>query len=127
MSVTVNLRNDTSLFIKVNGIDEVIVPNSEVEDKTIQWISIENKTIQIFDNEACNGAPVCQGSLNFVTNDGIFVDRGDFSGAQLVKMQADVLGKTEVILQIENGGGGKLLEWAEITSDTVLNLTFWNI
>ena len=45
MSVTVNLRNDTSsFFLKVNGIDEVIVPNSEIESKTIQWVSTDNKT-----------------------------------------------------------------------------------
>jgi len=127
MSVIVNLRNDSSLFIKVNGIEGVIVPNSEIEDKTIQWVSVDNKTIQIFDNEACNGVPVCEGSLNFVTNDGIFVDRGDFTGTQLIKMQADVKGNPNHILQTENGTGGKLLEWSDIDSETEVNLTFWNI
>jgi hypothetical protein len=127
MSVTVNLRNNTTFFIKVNGIDEVIVPNSEIEDKTIQWISTENKTIQIFDNEEANNTPICQGSLNFVTNDGIFVDRGNFTGAQFVKMQADITGTVNVILQEENGTGGKLLEWSEIDPETTVNLSFWNL
>jgi hypothetical protein len=126
MSVTVNLRNNTTFFIKVNGIDEVIVPNSEIEDKTIQWISTENKNIQIFDSEEVNNL-ICQGSLNFVTNDGIFVDRGDINGAQLVKMQADITGAGNVILQEENGTGGKLLEWSEIDPETTVNLSFWNL
>ena len=47
MSVTVNLINNTTLFMKVDGIEEVIVPNSEIEDKTHQWISTENKSIKI--------------------------------------------------------------------------------
>lgn len=127
MSVTVNLRNDTSLFIKVNGIDGVIVPNTVEEDKTIQWISTENKTIQFFNNEEANGTPVCEGSLTFVNNDGIFVKRGDFLGAQLVKMQADINGNTNVLEQSENGGAVKILEWGEIDQDTVVNLSFWNI
>lgn len=127
MSVTVNLRNDTSLFIKVNGIDGVIVPNTVEEDKTIQWISTENKTIQFFNNEEANGTPVCEGSLTFVNNDGIFVKRGDFLGAQLVKMQADINGNTNVLEQSENGDAVKILEWGEIDQDTVVNLSFWNI
>jgi hypothetical protein len=126
MSVTVNLRNNTTFFIKVNGIDEVIVPNSEIEDKTIQWISTENKNIQIFDSEEVNNL-ICQGSLNFVSNDGIFVDRGDINGTQLVKMQADITGAGNVILQEENGTGGKLLEWSEIDPETTVNLSFWNL
>lgn len=127
MSVVVNLRNDSSLFIKVNGIDGVIVPNSEIEDKTIQWVSTDNKTIQIFDNETCDGTPVCESTLNFVVNDGIYVDRGDFTNLQLIKMKADVTGNPNYILQSENGTGGKILEWSEIDSETTLNLSFLDI
>ena len=127
MSVTVNLRNNTTFFIKVNGIEEVIVPNTEIEDKTIQWVSTENKNIQIFNNEECTGQPICTGSLNFVSNDGIFVDRGSFNGTPLVKMQADVTGVSENITHEESNQLEKLLEWSEIDPDTTLNLSFWNI
>jgi hypothetical protein len=127
MSVTVNLRNNTTFFIKVNGIEEVIVPNTEIEDKTIQWVSTENKTIQIFNDEQCSGQPICTGSLNFVTNDGIFVDRGSFDGAPSVKMQADVTGFAGNIIHEESNELEKLLEWSEIDPDTTVNLSFWNI
>jgi hypothetical protein len=127
MSVTVNLRNNTTFFIKVNGIEEVIVPNTEIEDKTIQWVSTENKAIQIFNDEQCSGQPICTGSLNFVTNDGIFVDRGSFDGAPSVKMQADVTGVAGNIIHEQSNQLEKLLEWSEIDPDTTLNLSFWNI
>jgi len=127
MSVTTNLRNNTTFFIKVNGIEEVIVPNTEIEDKTIQWVSTENKTIQIFNNEECTGQPICTSSLNFVNNDGIFVNRGEFSGAPLVKMQADITGVASNIIHEESNELEKLFEWSEINSDTTVNLSFWNI
>lgn len=127
MSVIVNLRNNTTSFIKVNGIEGVIVPNTELEDKTIQWVSTENKSIQIFDNEDCTGQPICVGSLNFVQNDGIFVDRGSFNGSPSIKMQADVTGVPENIIHEESNQLEKLLDWTEVNSDTVVNLSFWNI
>lgn len=123
MSVTVNLRNNTTFFIKVNGIEEVIVPNTEIEDKTIQWISTENKTIQIFNDEQCSGQPICASSLNFVTNDGIFVDRGS---TNQVKMQADVTGVARSVVHDETNELEKLLEWSEIVPETTVNLSFWN-
>lgn len=127
MSVTVNLRNNTTFFMRVNGIEEIIVPNSEIEDKTHQWVSTDNKTIQIFDNESCSGMPICEGNLSFITNDGIYVDRGNFSGAQLVKMQADITEKAENIIQVENAGSQKLHDWADVTPETIVNLSFWNL
>lgn len=127
MSATVNFRNDTSFFVKINGIEGVISPNSEIEDKTIQWTSSENKTIDFYNDENCVGSPICQSSLSFVTNDGIYVNRGNFQDTQLLKMQADVSETSHMILQTENDGGGKLLEWTEIVPETVINLSFWNL
>jgi hypothetical protein len=42
-------------------------------------------------------------------------------------MQADITGAGNVILQEENGTGGKLLEWSEIDPETTVNLSFWNL
>jgi len=127
MSVTVNFRNDTSFFVKINGIEGVIVPNSELEDKTVQWNSSENKTIDFYNDENCVGTPICQSSLNFVTNDGIFVNRGNFQDTQLLKMQADIPETPYLLVQTENDGGGKIIEWSEITPETEINLSFWNL
>ena len=48
MNLTVNFRNNTTRFIKINGIDTVIKPNDEIEDITYQWFTSENKTIDLF-------------------------------------------------------------------------------
>ena len=124
MSVTVNLRNNTDFFIKVNGIEEVINPNSELEDKTIQWISTENKEITFFSTQECNTPQLFKSLLTFVTNDGIFVDRGEISGTQTVTLDADITGTAIRVIQSENGSAEKLLNWEEIGPETVVNLSF---
>lgn len=126
MSVTFNLRNDTSLFIKVNGIEDVIVPNTPLEDKTIQWFANENKIIEFFPTIECLGTPLGVGNITFITNDGLYVNRGDF-GAQVVKMQADVNSISNYYFQETNQPEHKLLEWSEITDETVVNISFWNL
>lgn len=124
MAVTVNLRNNTDFFVKVTGIEEVISPNTPLEDKTIQWVSQENKQISFFTTQDCSGAPTIVGSISFVTNDGIFVDRGNITGAQSIKLMADITGTPISISQLENNGATKLLEWSQIDQDTVVNLSF---
>lgn len=124
MAVTVNLRNNTDFFIKVTGIEEVIAPNTPIEDKTIQWVSQDNKQISFFPTVECSGVPSIDGSISFVTNDGIFVDRGNISGVQSVKLSADITGTAHSVTQTENNGGGKLLGWELIDEDTVVNLSF---
>lgn len=126
MALTVNLRNDTSLFMKVNGIAEVIIPNTPQEDKTIQWEGTENKVIEFFPTVECVGTPLGVGNLTFITNDGIFVNRGDFA-TQIVKMQADVEGNPNYIIQTTNEQEQKLLDWPSDINSTVINLSFWNL
>ena len=126
MALTVNLRNDTSLFIKVNGIESVIVPNTPQEDLTIQWTGTENKSIEFFPTIECNGTPLGVGNLTFITNDGIYVNRGDFS-SQIVKMQADVTDNPNYVVQTTNSQEQKLLDWPTDMDGTVINLSFWNL
>jgi len=124
MSVTVNLRNNTELFIKVDEIDGVIVPNTEVEDKTIQWVSSQNKTIRLFPSVECNTEPSFIGSLTFVENVGIFVERGSFTSGSNVELDADITNTSNRIVQSTDEGGGKILDWSSITSETELNLSY---
>jgi len=124
MSVTVNLRNNTDLFIKVDEIDGVIVPNTEVEDKTIQWVSSQNKTIRLFPSVECNTEPSFIGSLTFVENVGIFVERGSFTSGSNVELDADITNTSNRIVQSTDEGGGKILDWSSITSETELNLSY---
>lgn len=124
MAVTVNLRNNTDLFIKVDGIEEVIVPNSEIEDKTIQWVSNENKSIRLFPTIECNTQPNISGSISFVENDGIFVERGILSTGSNVELDADITDSSFRIVQNTDDGGGKLLDWSLINPQTEVNLAY---
>ena len=87
-------------------------------------LSQENKQISFFPTQDCSGSPVILGSISFVTNDGIFVDRGDITGVQSIKLLADISGAPIHITQTENQGATKLLEWSQIDQDTVVNLSF---
>lgn len=124
MSVTVNLRNNTDFFIKVNGVDGVINPNTTLDDRTIQWVSSENKQISFFPTEECNTSEVLTSSLTFVTNDGIFVERGTLSGAGTVILDADITGTANRVVQSESNLVEKLLDWSELVPETVVNLSF---
>jgi hypothetical protein len=122
MSVTVNLRNNTDLWVKVDGIDETIAPNTVLEDKTHQWISTDNKSIRFFSTVNCDGAPILTSTLTFHENVGIKVNRGNLEGAQIVRLDADC--GSNRILQEENGVEEILIEWSQITPDCEVNLSF---
>lgn len=125
MALKINLRNNTSLFIKVEGFDDVIVPNTQLDDRTFSWESDSNKTISFFINEECTNLSFT-GSISLVSNDGIFVDRGN-QVTNTIKLDADISSTALRIIQDTNGTGGKLLEFSEITPTTTVNLSYFDL
>jgi hypothetical protein len=125
MALKVNLRNNTSLYIKVEGFDDVIVPNVPLDDRTFSWESDNNKVISFFSNEECTNLSFT-GSLTLVNNDGIYVDRGNQS-SDTVKLDADISSTAARVIQESNGTGGKLWEFSQITPDTTVNLSYFNL
>jgi hypothetical protein len=125
MSVTVNLRNNTDFYAKVDGIVDVINPNTLLEDKTIQWVSSDNKTIKFYSTEACDTTPICSGTISFSQTEGIKVDRGDITGTQTIKLDADC--KSYRVIQESNEIAEKLIDWSEVGTDCVVNLSYFNI
>ena len=125
MALKINLRNNTSLFIKVEGFDDVIVPNTPIDDRTFSWESDSNKTISFFTNEECTNLSFT-GSISLVSNDGIFVDRGN-QVTDTIKLDADISSTALRIIQETNGTGGKLLEFSEITPTTTVNLSYFDL
>jgi hypothetical protein len=84
MAHTFNFRNNTDLYAKIAGVfeDQVITPNSEIEDKTIQWTessSTGSKQIQLFPTEDCNTAPSVNATVRWDA-DGIYVTKGSTPG-----------------------------------------------
>jgi hypothetical protein len=132
---TINLRNNTDFFVKVDGIsgikntpeladETIIAPNSTIEDKTIQWVSVENKQIHFYTNERGDGGSICDSSLVFNVNDGVYVNRGVQTSGNTIKLNADV---TDTFKRVEletEGPNEKLLNWELLNDSTVINLSF---
>jgi len=126
MNLTVNFRNNTRFFIKINGIDKVIVPNDEIEDITYQWFTSENKTIEVFSTVECLEPKLCSGTLTFVENSGCFFDRGNLGDSQIIKTQVDITLTPNILLQDSDNGGGKLCEWDALNENTDINVSYFN-
>ena len=122
MSVTINLRNNTDWWVKVDGLDETIAPNTPLDDRTYQWVSTENKQIKFFSSQDCDGSPIMISTLNFEENVGIKVRRGDLDGAQVVFLDADSKGFR--VVQEGNSVEEVLLVWEQIDSECVVNLNY---
>jgi hypothetical protein len=132
---TINLRNNTDFFVKVDGIsgivntpeladETMIAPNGTIEDKTIQWSSVENKQIHFYTNERGDGGSICDSSLIFNVNDGVYVNRGVQTSGNTIKLNADV---TDTFNRVEletEGPDQKLLDWELLNDSTVINISF---
>lgn len=125
MALKVNLRNNTSFYIKVEGLDDIIVPNTPLDDRTFSWESDNNKIISFFSNEECTNLSFT-GSLTIVNNDGIYVDRGN-QLSDTIKLDPDISSTGARVIQESNGAGGKLWEFDQITPDTTVNLSYFNL
>jgi hypothetical protein len=121
---TVNLRNNTDLFVRIDGIDGMIAPNSVIEDKTIQFVSSENKQIHFYLNETGDGGSVCDSSLMFNSGDGVYVNRGVQTSGGTIKLDADISDTPLRVLQETSGPDEKLLDWGSLNDSTVINLSF---
>jgi hypothetical protein len=131
----VNLRNNTNFYVKVDGVDDIvntpaltfssmIAPNSDLEDKTIQWISNDNKQIHFYTNELGDGGSVCDASIMFNSGDGVYVNRGTQISGETIKLDADVTDSPLRVILETSGPDEKLLDWELLSDSTVINLSF---
>lgn len=125
MALTINLRNDSDLFLKVTGVydDQVITPNSLVEDKTIQWEesnSSGSKNIACYSTVDCNTAAVTTMVIKW-DNTGFYLTKGLTTGLYL---QADAqFDDLHHALDIEDSVEAELCTFSSFPSNPVLNLS----
>jgi hypothetical protein len=131
----INLRNNTDFFVKVDGISGIvntpeladqtmIAPNSTIEDKTIEWTGTDNKQIHFYTNERGDGGSICDSSLMFNVNDGVYVNRGVQTSGNIIKLDADIF-ETALRVSLETDGPDeKLLDWELLNDSTVINISF---
>lgn len=126
MALTINFRNNSELFAKISGAfnDEVITPNSLLEDKTIQWeenSSAGSKNIPLYPSVDCNTAPTGTLQVRW-DNTGISVTKGtSLSGLKLdVDTQFSDLNYTlEIVDEVEN----ELCSFESFPNNPILNLS----
>ena len=113
---TINSRNESTNFIKQLGDSYVHKPSGSTEDITIQIEDVSsNKIFEVFANE--NGTNLVGSfSVVFKTNDGVYLNLSNISG---VKLHGDVDFKNSV--EIITNGEEKLIDWADLKSDTIIN------
>lgn len=126
MALTINFRNNSELYAKISGAfnDEVITPNSLLEDKTVQWEetnSTGTKSIPLYSSVDCNTTPIGSLQLRW-DNTGINVTKGtSLSGLKLdVDTQFSDLNYTlEIVDEVEN----ELCSFESFPNNPILNLS----
>lgn len=127
MAHTFNFRNNSDLFAKIAGVfeDQVITPNSEIEDKTIQWeetSSSGNKQIQLFPTEDCNTAPSVNATLRWDAN-GIYITKGTTPAD--IELQIDMITVSwEIHPVITESTEETILSGDELPAEPVVNISF---
>ena len=127
MAHTFNFRNNSDLFAKIAGVfeDQVITPNSEIEDKTIQWeetSSSGNKQIQLFPTEDCNTAPSVNATLRWDA-DGIYITKG--TSPADIELQIDMHTVSwEIHPVITETTEETILSGDELPAEPVVNISF---
>lgn len=132
---TINLRNNTDFFVKVDNVSGIvntpeladntmIAPNSTIEDKTIQWNGTDNRQIHFYTNERGDGGSVCDASIMFNVGNGVYVNRGTQTSGNTIKLDADVSDSNIRVLLETEGPDEKLLDWGSLNDSTIINLSF---
>ena len=127
MAHTFNFRNNSDLFAKIAGVfeDQVITPNSEIEDKTIQWEETStsgNKQIQLFPTEDCNTAPSINATLRWDV-DGIYITKG--TSPADIELQIDMHTVSwEIHPVITETSEETILSGDELPAEPVVNISF---
>ena len=126
MALTINFRNNSDLFAKIFGVfdDKVITPNSDIEDKTIQWDETNpsgEKNISLYSTEDCNTTPSATLKVRWDGN-GFYVTKGDSPAGLVLNADtkfSDLVFSTIVTDNVEN----ELCTYESFPSEPEINLS----
>lgn len=118
---TLNVRNESNRFIKLLNDSYVHKPSGATEDVTVQLTGVtSDKTFNVFSDEACT---ISLGLFRvlFKTNDGVYLNLGNIAGNKLFGDVNFGLG-----IEVIESSEGKLIDWADLSSSSVMNITLAN-
>jgi hypothetical protein len=119
---TINVRNESNEFIKLDGDSYVHKPSDSIEDLTNEFLNISSDlTFNVYSDEEC---------VNFIDNfkiifrieDGVYLNLGNFT-SKVLEGDLDYKSNIELVPNEEQ----KLLDWNLLSSSSVINLRFSNV
>lgn len=126
MALKINFRNNSDLFAKIPGVfnDQVITPNSVIEDKTIQWdesSSDGTQNISLYSTEECNNTPLATLVVKW-NSTGFYITKGSSPSGLSLNVDtkiADSVFSLEIVDDLEN----ELCTFESYPSEPILNLS----
>ncbi len=118
---TINVRNESNRFIKLQNDSFIHNPSSEIEDITVELLNVnEDKIFNVYSDEGC-GIFLGTFKILFRVNDGLYLNLSNVAGNKL-KGDFDFGPNVEVSAQ----GEEKLMDWSILNSSSVINVILAN-
>lgn len=119
---TLNVRNQSNKFIKLNNDSFVHKPSGNTEDVTVEFTNVtSDKIFNVYSEEACtNFLGIFK--VIFRINDGVYLNLANINGNKL-----DADHDFGWNIEIGSNSEGKLLDWSSLNSSTVINVTLSNV
>jgi hypothetical protein len=118
---TLNLRNESNKFVKLQDDSFIHKPSGETEDVTVELTGVNSdKIFNAYSDEDC-GVFVGTFKVLFRNNDGVYLSITNLSGNKL-KGDVDFASNIEIM----DGGEEKLLDWSDLNDSKIFNVTLAN-
>jgi len=118
---TINVRNESNRFIKLQNDSFIHKPADAIEDFTVELTNVsEDKIFNVYSDEAC-GIFVGTFKVLFRVNDGVYLFLANVSGN---KLKGDINFDSQI--EVSPLGEEKLLDWGALNSSSIINLILAN-
>lgn len=118
---TLNVRNESNRFIKLENDSFIHKPADVVEDITVELTNVnEDKVFNVYSDEAC-GIFVGTFKVLFRANDGVYLNLSNFDGN---KLKGDI--NFDSHIEVSPLGEEKLLDWGVLNSSSIINVVLAN-
>lgn len=119
---TLNVRNESNRFIKLQNDAFIHKPSGGTEDITVEITDVtSDKIFDVYSDEAC-GIFLGTFKLLFKANDGVYLNLSNIVGNKL-KGDHDYAWNIEVFSDSEE----ILLDWDSLNSSTIFNVILSNV
>ena len=118
---TINVRNESNRFIKLQNDSFIHKPADSIEDFTVELTNVsEDKIFNVYSDEAC-GVFVGAFKVLFKTNDGVYLNLTNVPGN---KLKGDI--NFDSHIEVSALGEEKLLDWGLLNSSSIINVILAN-